>query len=169
MPWLKYNRPGNWGIALGSSMRVEEPEVDVNTGLVKNPKAVSQSVVRNFQAGIVHLHAGLNKMISQETWDELKKHPQVQAALESGDLEEIVLPDSAAKKTIKVDEPLAPEMAEYPGTLKDMKASDALALISECSQEKVLEGWQQTETRAAVVKAISKQLEVLKRIVTGKN
>ena len=168
MVFLKWNRPNIWGIAVTSKMAVEEPEVDEKTGQLKNPKAVSGAVVRNYLGNIINIRPGLNRGIPESVWDELKSHPDVKRELEEGGLEVMTLPESSTKKTVKVSDPLESKMSEFPGTLKDMKASDAIALIVECSQEDVLDAWLKEETRTGVVTAIKKQLDNLGKITNPK-
>jgi len=94
----------------------------------------------------IKLKPGLNEVDSKE-WDKVKTDPEVLTFLE----EEILVVLSEEDKPV---EKILPN-------LKDRKTKDAVDLIKNTMDPKLLEKWSKGEKRAGVLRAIDSQLSAL--------
>lgn len=111
---------------------------------------------------------GNENNVPDELWEEIKKNPGVRDMIERGLIEELKVPKAAIKETVKVNAPVTGEKIELPGSLEGMSVLEAMDWVHNCTQEKVLEKWVETETRQGVLIEINGQLEKLAKITDGK-
>lgn len=116
---------------------------------------------------IIVLVPGNENNIPDEIWEELKKNPGVRDMMDRGLIEELKVPKAAVKETVKVNAPVTGEKVDMPGSLEGMSVLEAMDWVHNCTQEKVLEKWSETETRQGVLTEINGQLEKLAKITNG--
>lgn len=80
-----------------------------------------------------------NNAVPDEKWAKIKKHPLIQNYMDSGTLREVVATD-----------------VEH--GLRDLKEPEAIRVIKETYDNRLLKAWNEKEKRAKISKAIETQL-----------
>jgi len=95
---------------------------------------------------------GVNKFEDKE-WAKAKKHPQVIKWLGDKTLE--IITEKDAKQEDAESKNASLELA-------DLTAKEAIQVVKQCWNTKLLESWLETEERATVLSVVNKQLDELK-------
>jgi hypothetical protein len=136
---VNYKRAGVWLIQYGKM--VDAPK-DMEG------KSIQEQV---FQGGNVKILPGLNTLTDKQ-WSQIKDHPKVAAAVESGLLE--IIEGPAAKGQKPKDE--IESLAKY-------DQNTAISAVGGQMDASVLASWRKGEKRPMVLKAIKDQLEAVKK------
>jgi len=89
-----------------------------------------------------------NNEISEDDWKKIKSNKQIQEEIKMGDIEEIYGVDESNKKTTSI---------------KEMKAEDAIKIISETYDLKTLKKWRKQDSRDEVRSELKNRIEYINR------